>query len=315
MRNQHIAVCICTFKRPAMLDELLVALSQQETKGQFTFSARVVDNDREESARPIVSRVANERGLIMEYVVEPRQNIARARNRAVAGVSAEYLAIIDDDERPEKDWLWALWASITQLSADGVLGPVLPDFPTLSPTWLRKSRLCDRPSHRTGQWLEYHQTRTGNALLRGLLFTDREESFNPEFGEGGGEDIDFFRRKIAEGYRFAWCNEAIVYERVPPERWQLQYYCRRQWRLGGLLSNRRKKVRGLTFGALAHSAARLVIHAGRIFVRSPFGRHKYAKPLAQLCYHAGFLAGACGLLGSQQREELVHAREPSRYLT
>jgi succinoglycan biosynthesis protein ExoM len=309
MRNHHIMVCICTFKRPTMLEELLVALSQQETNGLFTFSVRVVDNDREESARPIVSRVAGERRLFVEYVVEPRQNIARARNRAVADVSAEFIAIIDDDEQPERDWLFGLWSSINELAADGVLGPVLPKFPDSSPIWLRKSGLCERPSHRTGQWLEYRETRTGNALFRGSLFVGIQEPFNPELGEGGGEDIDFFRRRMDEGYRFAWCNEAIVYEGVPPERWGLQYYCHRQLRLGGLLGNRQKQASELTFGAIGCSAARLVVHGVRVFVRLPFGMHLYAKPLAQLCYHAGFLLGACGLLRSQPREELQRASE------
>ena len=42
----HVAVCICTYRRPKLLFRLLEALSAQETDGQFTFSVVVVDNDQ-----------------------------------------------------------------------------------------------------------------------------------------------------------------------------------------------------------------------------------------------------------------------------
>jgi cellulose synthase/poly-beta-1,6-N-acetylglucosamine synthase-like glycosyltransferase len=292
-----------------MLEGLLVALSQQDTSELFTFSVRVVDNDRHESARHVVSRVAEEQHLSVEYVVETRQNISHARNRALENVCADYVAIIDDDERPERNWLYVLWNSIEQLSADGVLGPVVPEFPKFCPGWLRKSQLCERPSHGTGKWLEYHETRTGNALFRRELFDGIKEAFNPDFGEGGGEDIDFFRRRISEGYRFAWCNEAVIYERVPPERWRLQYYCRRELRLGGLLSSRTRKAGELTFGPILRSTARLIMHGVQMSMRLPFGKHMYARPLVRLCYHAGFLVGAFGPPLSHQREEFLPARE------
>jgi hypothetical protein len=54
-------------------------------------------------------------------------------------------------------------------------------------------------------------------LLRRGLFDGDAQPFRVAFGSGG-EDRDFFRRKINEGYRFIWCEEASVFEVVPPER-------------------------------------------------------------------------------------------------
>ena len=43
--TSHICVCICTFKRPHLLEGLLSRLQTQRTAGLFTYSVLVVDND------------------------------------------------------------------------------------------------------------------------------------------------------------------------------------------------------------------------------------------------------------------------------
>ena len=50
----HISVCICTFKRPALLAVLLDALGDQVTDGLFTFDIVVVDNDASRSSEVLV---------------------------------------------------------------------------------------------------------------------------------------------------------------------------------------------------------------------------------------------------------------------
>jgi len=47
----HITVCICTFKRPELLGQILESVAKQETNGLFTYSVVISDNDRAESAR------------------------------------------------------------------------------------------------------------------------------------------------------------------------------------------------------------------------------------------------------------------------
>src|SRR5215213_539881 len=100
----HISVCVCTYKRAAYLSRLLEALGRQETRQLFTFSIVVVDNDRLRSAEAITADFAASSDIRIQYCVEPRQNIALARNRAVQ-VSAGDVAFLDDDERPIAEWL------------------------------------------------------------------------------------------------------------------------------------------------------------------------------------------------------------------
>ena len=80
----HISVCICTLKRPQMLLRLLQALERQQIGEEFTFSVVVADNDSAESARESVEQFSRRSSLRIIYCVEPRQNIALARNKALA---------------------------------------------------------------------------------------------------------------------------------------------------------------------------------------------------------------------------------------
>src|ERR1044071_1566814 len=108
----HISICVCTFKRPELLEELLRALLQQVTEGKFTYSIHVVDNDGAASARDTVDRLRREQPDGNAYLVEGEQNIALARNRSVAQARGELIAFIDDDEVPINEWLLRMHAAL-----------------------------------------------------------------------------------------------------------------------------------------------------------------------------------------------------------
>ena len=118
----HISVCICTYKRLRFLKRLLQDVGAQNTKGKFTFSIVVADNDQTESARPVVSEFITTSKIPVTYCVEPQQNIALTRNRAIANAKGDYIAFVDDDEFPIADWLLRLFQACNQFKAAGVLG-------------------------------------------------------------------------------------------------------------------------------------------------------------------------------------------------
>ena len=224
-KANHISICICTFKRPALLARLLDDIQCQETGGLFTYSVVVCDNDQLRSAEQVVSEFAATSSIGIKYCLEPQQSIALTRNRVVQNATGDYLAFIDDDEFPEKTWLQSLFLACEKYDVDGVLGPVKPSFEKGVPKWIVKGRFYDRSFPVSGCILTAQQTRTGNALLRRIVFRDMDAPFRPEFR--AGEDVDFFRRAIESGFTFAWCDEAIVYETVPPSRWKRMYLLRK----------------------------------------------------------------------------------------
>ena len=141
MPDHHITVCVCTYRRPELLRSLLVAVTTQETHSLFDYSVVVVDNDISQSGRQVVQEIAKGGGIEIAYHVEPRRNIALARNKALAHVSGGFVVFIDDDEVPVSDWLAKLLKTCLETGVDGVLGPVVPRYQIEPPGWVRKSRL------------------------------------------------------------------------------------------------------------------------------------------------------------------------------
>jgi len=197
----------------------LSELERQETGALFDYSVVVVDNDSARSARETAERHARASRLSIDYHVEPEQNISLARNRAIENARGDLIALIDDDEVPIPRWLLSLYEAMIFYGSDGVLGPVVPRFEEDPPRWVLKGGFFDRSSHPTGRVLGWKNTRTGNALLKRGIFGSRRGWFDPALGSGG-EDRDFFKRKIEEGRVFVWCNEAPVFETVPAGRWK-----------------------------------------------------------------------------------------------
>jgi glycosyltransferase involved in cell wall biosynthesis len=270
-----------------MLERTLAATAKQDTRGQFTFAVVVADNDARESAKQVVSDFRAASGLEATYCVEPEQNIALARNKALENAKGDFIAFIDDDELPVTDWLFLMLKSCEEYGADGVLGPVRPFFEQEPPQWLKRGRFCERPEHRTGTMLNWRETRTGNAVFRKQILHGIKEPFRKEFG-GGGEDQDFFRRMMQRGCRFVWCNEAAVYEVVPPER------CRRSYIL------KRALLRGQNERHLLHarSLVKSVVAVPLYALLLPFlllaGQHVFMDYSIRLLDHTGKLAAAFG---------------------
>lgn len=225
MTDHHICVCICTFKRPDLLRRSLEAVCAQDTAGLFTYSVVIVDNDEAESGHAVISNLSASSSVPLKYCVEPQQNIALARNKAVENATGDFIAFLDDDEVPIREWLLTLFKTLTLHKVDGVLGPVKPLFGDDAPRWVVRSRLYDRPSYPTGFVIDWRKGRTGNVLLKREIFAGAEQPFRPQFRVG--EDQDFFRRMIENGHIFIWCDEAVAYEIVPPIRWRTSFLLRR----------------------------------------------------------------------------------------
>jgi succinoglycan biosynthesis protein ExoM len=277
----HISICVCTYRRPALLERLLEELVRQETHGLFTYSVVVVDNDPEQSASAVTVGLAQQHPIPIAYHAEPERGIARARNRAVQSAQGDFVAFIDDDEQPIREWLLLLFLACTQRGVDGVLGPVKPHFDTEPPRWISRGRFYERADYPTGSVIDGGQGRTGNVLLRRNLFRPGELAFRPEFVTG--EDQDFFRRRIAEGRVFIWCSEAIAYETVPPTRWTRSYIVRK-----ALMRGRYSAIEP-TFGLLdwGKSVAAIFVYTLVLPAAGLVGQHQLMRYIEKLCYHAG----------------------------
>jgi succinoglycan biosynthesis protein ExoM len=288
--NQHISVCICTYKRPGLLGRLLEKVQNQKTDNLFTYSMVIVDNDSAQSAKNVVSSFKQKSFIGIDYYCEPEQNISLARNKALKNTKGNYVVFIDDDEFPIDRWLIILLRACHDLRADGIQGPVIPIFEKEAPKWVIKGKFYERPSYPTGLVLKWGQGRTGNLLLKRKMIEENGNTFNPEFASGG-EDQDFFRRMITKGYVFKYCNEAIVYECIPSMRW------RRTFLLKRALLRGKAAILHPTFNAFSIAKSLLAIPLYTAFLPLLFllGHHLFMKYLVKIFDHIGKLLAFCKL--------------------
>ena len=267
------------------MDELRI----QDTKNEFTYSIVVIDNDQLESAKPAVLEFTKTSPIMIKYCVEPRQNIALARNKAIENASGDYVVFIDDDELPIPEWLLTLFRACQVYNVDGVLGPVKPRYEEQPPKWIIRGKFHERPTYPTGFIINWRKGRTGNTLLKRHLFVAGEQPFRPEFLTG--EDQDFFRRMIEKGHRFVWCNEAIAYEIVPAARCQRSFMLKRALLRGriSLLHSTSARIE------ILKSAIALPMYAFALPFLLLLGQHQFMRYLVKVCDHGGRLLAWVGI--------------------
>lgn len=293
----RISVCVCSYKRPERLRKLLGELRRLDADRRFTFSVVISDNDPEESGRGVVDEFVTDYPVDIDYVAEPRRSISLARNAALAKATGDAIAFIDDDEWPQPDWLTNHVSALQKSGVAGVLGPVRPHFDQPPPNWVIRGRFCERPEHETGYVMPWKECRTGNVLFKREILEGVDPVFLPEFGTAGG-DVNFFCRMMQKGHTFIWCNEAAVYEVVPPSRWRRRFMLSRALLRGGVfLQQPEGRIKGLATSCIAVPAYTIMLPI--LFFA---GHHHFMKYLVKWCDHASRLLGLFGVRLVKERQ-------------
>lgn len=98
--QKNLTIAIITYKRPKKLHRCLSSLVIQSKKPQEII---VVDNDKNLTAKKTVSDFKNI--LPIRYILEKKQGVPFARNKALKVCKTKYLGFIDDDCVAKKDWV------------------------------------------------------------------------------------------------------------------------------------------------------------------------------------------------------------------
>lgn len=229
-----LSVVVPTYRRPAVLAAVLVALRGQIAALNDEAELIVVDNCPDGSAAEIVARLAPGAA----YVPEPRSGIAHARNAGIHRARGSHIVFIDDDQLPAPDWL-EHFRSMARRGHAACFGPVRPDFEAPPPVTLRPmlEQLFSRETNLvTGTDITRLRAYlgTGNSMFERSTCFVQAEPFDPRFNRGG-EDVWLLRELAQErGVRFVWCAEAAVREAVPATRMTAAYLRQRKFRNGQL---------------------------------------------------------------------------------
>ncbi|TKB48191.1 glycosyltransferase family 2 protein [Ferrimonas sediminicola] len=224
-----ISVCLCTYKRPQLLDTLSSLQAQRLPPG-VAMEISIADNDAQGSAKALVDRFRRSVTFKVLYEVQPEKNISCARNTTVKNASGDWLAFIDDDEIAEPDWLASLLACAQAHDADVVLGAVQIHYPPQTPEWILEGDYFRKFTPPTGTVMNVGST--CNALVNRRVLPDPEAPFDIRFGITGGGDTQFFNRMHRSGAKIVACREARVSETVEENRLNRDYLMRKATRIG-----------------------------------------------------------------------------------
>ncbi|NLT49155.1 MAG: glycosyltransferase family 2 protein [Clostridiales bacterium] len=238
-----ISICLCTYHRPHLLKKCLTAIYQNDFTDEL--EVIVIDNDANASAKDIVEALQghyNAKNIALIYAIEKIQGIASARNLAVSLARGKYLAFIDDDEVPDRSWLSNLYKALVTFRADAVWGPVIPIFPSNFPKWQKK--LFTRARVASGTSMKAISKGTGNLLISSQCLQMRDGPFDTSLNQIGGSDTDLFNWLSLKGYKFVWCDEAVVYELQHISRSKIRWHLKRAYRGGWVFSLQKSKMFG-----------------------------------------------------------------------
>ena len=303
----EVTVAIPTFRRPRALERLLLALEKIETTASVT--VLVADNDavkHEGSDKCAAIRARGYRWPLRSMVVAAR-GIAQVRNALVEVALGDermaYLAMLDDDEWPQPQWLSALLAEQAKTGAGVLQGSILFEFDQPPQDWASAFDGMSDVRHPSGP-VEMLQG-SGNLLMtRAALETLPAPRFDPAFALTGGEDSDFFVRLKQAGVRFAWSDEGVVHAEVPATRTSLKWALSRAYSIGN--SDMRVFLKyAPSFAAqlreLGKIAAALLL-SPFLFVILAFDANRRADALRRMFRAAGKIAA---LFGRQYNEYSV----------
>ncbi|MDZ7739342.1 MAG: glycosyltransferase family 2 protein [Bacteroidales bacterium] len=229
-----LAVCIPTFKRPAMLEHLLNKLIQCNIDESRIESVTViiVDNDADGSAAEVANRFTGtslKRPFDVRYFTYPVKGLSNVRNELVKrsmDEGADYMLFIDDDEYPHPDWIIELLQALETNDADMARGPVIPVFEEGIPDSIRY--WFKRKDYRNNQKIK--AVATNNLILKVESLKKLKIRFDERFNFTGSEDAYFGMQMYDKGASLYWTNRAMVYEFVPYDRTNLSWLMKRKHR-------------------------------------------------------------------------------------
>ena len=294
-----VIIAIPSFRRPKGLERLLSALEKLSTRANV--AVVVADNDDGKREAVQVCQAVRSRGYRwpLDAFIEPRRGIANVRNALVARAlekhRCDFIAMIDDDEVPDDRWLDEMLRVQAQTNADALNGRIRRIFEIDPGGWATH---CDGVSDSfapTGPIAMLEST--GNLLVRRSVFENMAAPwFDPAFGMSGGEDKDFFVRVQAGGARFAWANDAIMHDHVPPSRANLKWALNRAYSAGNSdmrVFLRHRPALSAQIHEFSRLAAALLLNPV-LFVILAFDPNRRVRPLRKMYRAFGKLAAIGG---------------------
>jgi glycosyltransferase involved in cell wall biosynthesis len=220
MKVPLINIIVPTYNRSELLRSAINSLLQQGTDGTFSYEIIIIDDASTDETREVIGEIIKRSPGLVRFVKGEGKGYTCALNRGLAESHGEWVALFDDDELANPDWLKELYAYAMHIGAQcvggrrelalpeeilaglgpvcrGLLGEALP---------MGEERECNYRRHPGG----------GHMLIKRTVFND-VGGFDETLLTGGCDRELVFRAYDA-GYKMGRTPKAVVQHMISPHR-------------------------------------------------------------------------------------------------
>ncbi len=242
-------VALCTHNHADRLARTLADLHRiHPPKAAWEFL--VVDNGSRDTTPQLLAHNAWPSGWNVRVVREEKLGLSNARNRAITEARGEYLIFLDDDETADPEWLRAFEHLIETAAPDAFGGRIKVLFEEdIRPAWLTDELLgflgeLNRSADIAPLTEPNKSFYGGNFGFRRSV-CDTVGAFDAMLGRKGtdntgGEEVDFYRRLLAAGFKVWWTPNAVIHHRIQAVKLNRRYFLDLHYRLGRMEAIRKR---------------------------------------------------------------------------
>ncbi len=263
-----ITVAICTYNRANYLKDTLKDLAvQSEDPAQFEIL--VVNNNSPDDTPNVCEWFAeSNKGIRFRSVMEKKQGLSHARNRAVEEAAGSFLLFIDDDVHLKKDFVEQAVRSVDLVSGLSCAGGrIFVTFDDSEPDWIPDELMAMFGLHDLGDEMKKYPPdnfpRGGNMLIHKELFS-KAGLFDTNLGRtgtvlSGSEEKDFIEKARKSGVEPWYLPQLELWHRIGNRRLDREYLKKQS---AGIGYSERLRLSGSFFGTGRKFISELIKLAG-----------------------------------------------------
>ena len=240
-----------------LLNDLIKQITNQKRND---IELLLIDNNSTDNTKSIVNNLKKDYEFL-KYNFEPRQGLAKARNKGLTLIKSKIVAFIDDDITLHRDWLSEVLKSTELYPYKAFGGKIIPKWEKEKPYYINFNGYFSIsqkifPSHDNGdKEKKYPITKEetnpigANMWLHKEVF-DKYGFFREDLGRVGYggipcEDTEFCQRLLRNKEAIFYYPKAIVYHPVSTFRMSKEYI--KSWHYRNGISVVRKGNRKFSF--------------------------------------------------------------------
>jgi len=236
VKSIKVVIGIPTFKRPDGLQLLLGSIAKQVA--DFEIVVLVADNEGESGSGMRTVAELNNLGFPfkLKAIEVTERGISQVRNslmiEAFKNLKADFIAMVDDDEWVESDWISSFVNTQIETQADIIGGRVIPDFEIPPPLWLKDLDIYYQQDEGESRLVPFVPGTTNVMISKSIMTNYPDELFDPFYSLVGGGDYEYFTRLKNKGATFAFSKEAVSHEVFGRSRLTKKWALERAFRIG-----------------------------------------------------------------------------------